>query len=723
MAGTPVGFERYGLGAPWGDVVYADGSRSPVEDADGSIEAEVRALASRASAAPPPPPAPEAQMPLTGGASPLPTAPPAAAPQAPAGSPATGPSPPPPPEIPPPPPMPATAPLSAPERASVQAATTPTPAELSALGGPPAPAVAPVTPAAPAPPAAPAGPPASPAADILAQHVGPAPAATGPATGSAPRSPAEAAIQAVAPGLLPAGAQVQAQGIDPASRDAILDTAGTALLQRGRAIQQSRQAGQAEQQQLANEATQQYYQAWGDRMAAMGAEAASTRARDEASRRLSAAQQRPIQQHADFTDWGTVGVLLGAISGGLAEGLSGGRLKNTTLGMLEQLNREWQQTQQVNKSALVADLERLLGDENAALAAAKSKRLEAIAQEADARKRFARTKSGMQELDAVASAARAQALDEYAKAQGLVAGKVATSVDYAAPKPTGAPKYTNATLDELFNMGVTEEEWQKGLSEPVLPGQSPATIRQTADATKVIQQDLAAMQALAAENGNTIPTKGAIRIPKAFIGWFAQAGWKEGMKAEEATQLIQNYITQKAKSYGGVITDADRKSAELEFGQSTDGFLRGLQRMHDVNMNGLRGGLAQRFPGGGRPQRVLDILMRESSPGSVPGIPQAKAAPFARENVETGAALPTTDEQRRQQGLLARPGESPEQLAKRREQWQAAEANRAAARERAAAEDVAASERKESRAALEEDPEVQRQLQQRRQQFSIGTPF
>lgn len=715
MPGTPVGFERYGQGAPWGDVIYADGSRSPVEDADGSIEAEVRSLASRANAAPPPPPAPETQMPLTGGASPLPTAPPASPPQAPA----TGPAPPPPPEIPPPPAMPATAPLSAPERASVQAATTPTPAELSALGGDPAP----VAPAAPAPPAAPAAPPASPAADILAQHVGPAPASPGAPAGGAPRNPAEAAIQAVAPGLLPAGAQVQAQGIDPASREAILDTAGTALLERGSAIRQSQQAGQAEQQQLAQEAVQQYYQAWGDRMAAMGAEAASTRARDEASRRLSAAQQRPIQQHADFTDWGTVAVLLGAVSGGLAEGLSGGRLKNTTLGMLEQLNREWVQTQQVNKSALVSDLERLLGDENAALAAAKSKRLESIAQEAEARKRFARTKTAMQELDAVASASRAQALDEYAKAQGLVAGRVATSVDYAAPKPTGGAKYTNATLDELFNIGITEEEWQKGLSEPVLPGQSPATIRQTADATKVIQQDLAAMQALAAENGNTIPTKGAIRIPQAFVGWFAQAGWKEGMKAEEATQLIQNYITQKAKSYGGVITDADRKSAELEFGQSTDGFLRGLQRMHDVNMNGLRGGLAQRFPGGGRPQRVLDILMRESSPGSVPGIPQAKAAPFARENVETGAALPTTDEQRRQQGLLARPGESPEQLAKRREQWQAAEANRAAARERAAAEDVAAKERSESREALEEDPEVQRQLQERQRQFSIGAPF
>lgn len=712
MPGTPVGFERYGQGAPWGDVVYADGSRSPVEDADGSIEAEVRSLASRANAAPPPPPAPETQMPLTGGASPLPTAPPASPPQAPP----TGPAPPPPPEIPPPPAMPATAPLSAPERASVQAATTPTPAELSALGGDPAP----VAPAAPAPPAAPAGPPASPAADILAQHVGPAPAAAGPATGGAARNPAEAAIQAVAPGLLPAGAQVQAQGIDPASREAILDTAGTALLERGSAIHQRRQAGQEEQQQLAKEAVEQYYRAYGDQMAAIGAEAAATRARDEASRRLSAAQQRPIQQHADFTDWGTVTVLLGAISGGLAEGLSGGRLKNTTLGMLEQLNREWVQTQQVNKSALVSDLERLLGDENAALAMAKSKRLESIAQEAEARKRFARTKSAMMELEAVHSAARAQALDEYGKSLGLTAGRVATSVDYAAPKPGGAPKYTNATLDELFRLGITEEEWRKGLDAKTGGAESP-TIDQAVTATKEMDADLALLQAIADENGGVLPTTGGIRIPAAIRPTLARMGWDPAMQADDTNAIISKYLTKKAKSYGGTITEGDRDSAGLEFGSTGDGFLRGVKALREANNRGIMSSLEKVFPGRG--QAALEVLLRRTSSATSPGIPQVKSESFGRTNVETGAALPTTDEQRRQQGLLARPGESPEQLAKRREQWQAAEANRAAARERAAAEDVAAKERSESRKALEEDPEVQRQLQERQRQFSIGAPF
>lgn len=649
---TPVGFERYEPGAPWGDVVYSDGSRTPVEDADGRIEEETRALASRANAAPPPPPPPETQQPLTGAASQLPTAPPVAPPQAPA----TGPAAPPPPPIPPPPAMPATAPLSPAEKASVTAATTVTPEEQARLAGAAPPATA--APVAPAPPVAPS---ANPAADVLAQHVGAPPAAPAPAMDGA-RNPADAAIRAIAPNLVTAGAQAQASGVDAQSREDILGVAGQSLLSRGKAIEDQRQSGQLEQQQLAGEAVAQYYQAWGDRMKAIGDEAAAQRARDEASQRLSSAQQRPIQPHADFTDFGIIGVLLGAAAGGAAEGLSGGRLRNTTLDSLNKLNQEWVQSQQANKSALVQDLERLLGDKNAALAQAKGMRLDSIAREADARKRFARTKVGMQELEAVASASRAQALDEYNKAQGLVAGRVATSIDYAPPKPVAGAKYTNATIDELFNLGITEEEWRKGLDGKTLPGENSPTIRQTADATKTIDEDINFVRSLAAANDSKLPGTAVFNVPKAFIPLASRLGWKEGMKAEQANQLIQQYLTQKAKSYGGVITDSDRKAAELEFGASTEGFLSGLQRLRSANTTSLRSALEQQFVGRG--QRVLDILLRQSSASVTPGIQQVETAPFEAGNVDTTGPKTTSEDQRRQElraAELAR-GAKPEDL-------------------------------------------------------------
>jgi hypothetical protein len=517
--------------------------------------------------------------------------------------------------------MPVTAPLSPTERAAVSSATTPSAGDLAALGGPPV---------------------ATPAAQALAAAGIPVPAAASPAAAPPPaRNPAEESIRALAPGLIATTAEAKTEGPDAQSAQNILDTAGESLLQRGKAINQQVAATTATNQDEAAQADQAYYDAWRARNQALGDEAAATRAQDEASSRLTQAQARAIQPHADYSDWGVALTLLSSIAGGLSEGLSGGRLKNTTLDMIQQLNREWVETQKTNKGALVTDLERVLGDKNAAVSLAQSKIKTSLADEADSRKRFARSAAAMRELGATASTLRAQALDDFNKSQALVMGHVATNVGFAAPKPVGpgAVKLDNPTTRELASLGITPDAWDKGLDQEVAAGKESPSIAQAAVTTKQIDADRAEIESIMAENGDKLPTKGVLNIPKALIPALSRLGWKPGMDAEKANGYINTYITQKAKSYGGVITESDRESAGLEFGASGEGFLRGLQRLRDTNNKGLTTALEKKFPGVG--QQALEVLLRRTSASVTPGIPQPAANPLEKQNVtETGPQTP-----------------------------------------------------------------------------------
>jgi hypothetical protein len=103
--------------------------------------------------------------------------------------------------------------------------------------------------------------------------------------------------------------------------------------------------------------------------------------------------------------------------------------------------------------------------------------------------------------------------------------------------------------------------------------------------------------------------------------------------------LINTYLTQRAKSYGGVITESDRESAGLEFGTSGEGFMRGLQRLREANNKGITTALEKKFPGVG--QQALEILLRRTSASVTPGIAQPSPAPFETQNVtETGPQAP-----------------------------------------------------------------------------------
>src|SRR3989304_2471946 len=161
-----------------------------------------------------------------------------------------------------------------------------------------------------------------------------------------------------------------------------------------------------------------------------------------------------------------------------------------------------------------------------------------------------------------------------------------------------------------------------------------------ATTTKQIDADISLLQSLAAANGGTLPTKGLLNVPQALIPAVSRAGYKPGMQADEALALINTYVTQRAKSYGGVITESDRASAVKEMGASGESFIRSLERLRTANNNGVRTALSQQFPGAG--QQMLDILLDDS--GSYEGIPNPPEAPFEKQNVTETGPKPGTRE-------------------------------------------------------------------------------
>jgi hypothetical protein len=186
--------------------------------------------------------------------------------------------------------------------------------------------------------------------------------------------------------------------------------------------------------------------------------------------------------------------------------------------------------------------------------------------------------------------------------------------------PAVAP--TNATKEALALLGVTPEQYTEGMNKKLGVGENAPTVNQTVTSLKQMDQDLQLLEAIKQENGGSIPTRGVINIPAGMRNKLAQMGVDAGTDAEEANQLITSYIIQKAKSYGGVITESDRESAELEFGKSGDGLVRGIKRMRMGANNTISQTIDTIFPGVG--QEVLNLSLRRA--GQTSGVEELKTA-------------------------------------------------------------------------------------------------
>lgn len=640
---TPVGFERWEPGHPWGDVVFDDGSRTSVSDPDGSIEGDVRQSGARYSANPDlADPMGEAtqQAPLTGAANALPAE----------DATANIPPPPPPPPRPgmtadPATPLPTGAPPTPAETAPLQAS----PGELAGLAGQAPPGAPPNTP----------GTSQNPAADVVALHGITPPAAAAPAAPGAPGAPtepgaaptappgaagqpapqppppdgmshAEASIRALAPDLIPEKAEVKSEGPDAQNAQEIRDVAGEALLQRGKAINETVQAGTLNNQDQAQAADQAYYQAWIARNQALGDAGALTTARDQAAATLATVKQTPVQPHQDFAGWFVGLSILGGLAGGAAEGFSGGKVRNSTLDMLNEIVNRWVDVQKYNKGLLVSSLEQQLGDKNAAIMVARGKFKDALADQADAKARFARSTEGMRQLGATAATLRAQALDDYNKTQAVVMGKATQSVKFGAPKAGAGPVLDNDVTRELAVNGVSPKAYAEGLEKKIGAGENAPTLNGAVDRVLQVEADWHALHSLAATNGGKLSGKGLINIPQALVPTLARIGIKQGMDAEEVHQIYVEYMVKAAKAMGSRVTEKELDIAGQSMGSSTAAFFRMMRRIHDETNESIRSTADLAWPGAG--QKILDIHRRASAANK--GFPLMDADAFEAENAE-----------------------------------------------------------------------------------------
>jgi hypothetical protein len=335
-----------------------------------------------------------------------------------------------------------------------------------------------------------------------------------------------------------------------------------------------------------------------------------------------------------------------------------------------------------------------------------------LAKEKNADRRAELTAAGKfidaERSDAIAKAAEASAQHEQRQEQfsPLVSGP-------AAP-------VTNATKEALKLLGVTPEQYTKGMATSLGNEKDSPSVNDAVTSINEMDQDVATLKSLMAANGNTLPTKGVLNVPAFLRGKLAQMGVKSDMQADEANALINTYLTRKAKSYGGVITESDRESAALEFGKTGEGFLRGMNRMRTTTQRRLKQGIDTIFPGAG--QQVLDLSLRRAA--QTQGVPETEGIePFEVQDVKPKDAPQSEQEQgqqRRVAGHEAYSNETEEHRAARRKiiaEREKAQADKAAAD---AAERAALPGRKKAREEYEENPEVQRELNRIRATQSPG---
>lgn len=225
-----------------------------------------------------------------------------------------------------------------------------------------------------------------------------------------------------------------------------------------------------------------------------------------------------------------------------------------------------------------------------------------------------------------AEAMRAKAIADAAKATAQQETRIE---EFGLPKPAGGSARWVPTDDESKALAALlgpkwEESYEKGMNSKVVAGENGATVQQALPMIHEMDQDLITLKAIQEANGGTIPTRGVINIPGPLQGTLARMGYKPGMNAEEANQLITGYVLRKARSYGGAVTAPDYENAEKEFGKSGDGLIRGIQRMRSAVANGTRQALVTHFRGNAQP--VLDITMRAY--GRTQGVEQPRVEAF-----------------------------------------------------------------------------------------------
>ncbi len=166
---------------------------------------------------------------------------------------------------------------------------------------------------------------------------------------------------------------------------------------------------------------------------------------------------------------------------------------------------------------------------------------------------------------------------------------------------------------ELNNLGITPEQYKDAMTAKV---DEKTTASQAMAALTALDADTNTLNAIAAEHGGELPSKGVIDFNRSdkIRALGARMGFKGNMAAEQVNQIIQDRVMALARSYGGAITESDLESAMKQTGQSTQAFMRFM----DKSRNNLNQKLLLTIEphARGRAQKLIDIAR-----GGVRGAP------------------------------------------------------------------------------------------------------
>jgi hypothetical protein len=336
--------------------------------------------------------------------------------------------------------------------------------------------------------------------------------------------------------------------------------------------------------------------------------------------------ENPMGLFERSSGWFTVFAAIAATAGGLKSGASGGPNEGVE-NILKLLDMDVQ-SQRANKSALLADYERQLGDSDAALSLLRADMAEAVAKETEGMKRTDMAADQIAGLSAISKALLADAADKRAAAEAATMRTVATQEQdrYVAPTPGGV-EVVNVTQEQLKQLGITPEQHQKALAAKIGGAEGAATVGQAITAVQAINQDLSALEALAPDGvlpnkivWNELSQSGRRAMTYLFGADIASRG---AVSAEEVSQILTRRTVQEAKKMGGVITENDLKFTERIAGESLQAKRRWMQGMKQTLNNEMRTTVVGHMPGVEQPW--LDIvLQRQGATTGVPGAPSLR---------------------------------------------------------------------------------------------------
>lgn len=369
------------------------------------------------------------------------------------------------------------------------------------------------------------------------------------------------------------------------------------------------------------------------KIADIGAKVTETeRIRGITSQRMNAASKVPENPMGLFersSGWFTVLAVIAAGAGAAAQGASNGRLPNNGLDAITKLLDMDVQAQRANKSALLQDYERQLGDSDAALSLLRADMAQAVAKETEAMKRTDMAADQIAGLSAISKALLADAAERRSAAEAATMRTVSTqeSERYVAGTPGGIA--IGVDMDPMSAARLESAGGQKALKEleaAKLGGEGSATVGAAVADIQEITATKAFLSALAEANGGVIPTTGLIDFDRSdtLRNAGARLGFKGKEDAAKAISKLQGLITRKARSYGGPITDSDVGNAIKEVGTNTAVIMGTLDSMlQDTNNRiGVKAG-AHAANGDGQ-ILMQQLLQRQSFSGGVPGAPSLK---------------------------------------------------------------------------------------------------